>query len=145
MSVEKYRQSLVPLWIKVFGWLFVGLAPIAIFSFLVAVYTMSGEANIDFLGFKLTSLELTPDLIAIIGFGSYFAFCTYGLLKGKSWAVNTGLVNGYLGLGLCLFYIIDNSSSDSLTLRFEPFLQIPFLIVMHSISKRWSEAANKIY
>ncbi|MBL4831118.1 MAG: hypothetical protein JKY55_14685 [Aliivibrio sp.] len=145
MLIEKYRQSLVPLWIKVFGWLFVGLAPVAIISFLIANFTMSGQTNIDFLGFKLTSLELTPNLIAIIVFGSYFAFCTYGLLKGKSWAVNTGLVNGYLGLGLCLYYIISHSSSDSLTLRFEPFLQIPFLIVMHSIRKRWSDAKNKLY
>lgn len=131
------RKALIPLWIKIFGWLFIAMGALVPFVYIgsltfgfSASYTMFG------LGYEGNAAALMPFLISIIFLIN--GLCAFGLLFGKDWGLTACIVFGYIGLlltiGTMLFEIIFNGS---MMIRLDPIIQIPYLVKLHRLKVYW--------
>ncbi|RZM06082.1 MAG: hypothetical protein EOO88_53910, partial [Pedobacter sp.] len=88
------RKNLVPLWMKIFAWIFIVLGAIApvgiVFAILhkpfqLSLYGFSTEVPFSLIGIILLILFIMKGLVAA------------GLLIGKDWAIKLGLVDAMVG------------------------------------------------
>jgi hypothetical protein len=81
--------------------------------------------------------------IAISAIIISLAVSAYGLLFGKSWGLNTCLVTGYGGAAICLGTMAySNFSGNSLTIRLELLVHVPYLMKLHKIKPLWHGAGS---
>jgi hypothetical protein len=131
------RKALIPLWIKIFGWLFIvmgALVPFLYISSLIfgfsASYTMFG---LEYEGNAKALMPLVISAVILIN-----GLCAYGLIFGKDRGLSACIVFGYIGLALTLgsmlFEVIFN---DSMMIRLEPIIQIPYLVKLHRLKPHW--------
>ena len=131
------RKALIPLWIKIFGWLFIVMGALVPFFYIGAIifgftasYTMFG---LEYQGNAWAFMPLLISAIVLLN-----GLCAYGLLFGKDWGLTACIVFGYIGLALTLgtmvFEVIVNGS---MMIRLEPIIQIPYLIKLQRLKARW--------
>lgn len=131
------RKALIPLWIKIFGWLFIVMGALVPFLFIgslifgfSASYTMFG---LEYEGNAKALMPLVISTVILIN-----GLCAYGLLFGKDWGLTACIVFGYIGLlltlGTMLFEMIFNGS---MMIRLEPIIQIPYLVKLHKLKAHW--------
>ena len=134
VTESKSRKELIPLWIKIFGWLFLVLGVVAPILY-VASAIFDFEATYEMFGLSYTgsAYAAMPMLISFIILVN--GLCAYGLLFQKDWGLMSCLVMGYIGLLITLvsmfIYLPD------LTIRLEPLLQIPYLVKLHKMKPQW--------
>lgn len=130
----KIRKDLIPLWIKIFGWLFLVFGAAAPVLYLISAI-LNFEATYEIFGLSYTGSAYTamPMLISLIILVN--GLCAYGLLFQKNWGLMSCLVMGYIGFFITLIsmfiYLPD------LTIRLEPLLQVPYLVKLHKIKPQW--------
>ena len=139
MNADKHqlRKALLPVWIKIFGWLFIvmgGGVPFLYLGSLIlgfsASYTMFG------LGYEGGALAFMPFLISCTIFIN--GLCAYGLLFGKDWGLTACIVFGYIGLALTVgSMVFEMVVSGGMMIRLEPLIQIPYLIKLHKLKGHW--------
>ena len=138
------RRKLLPWWIKTFIWIFMVLGGIAV---LIIPYGFTGK----------------PIQLAIYGIETYVVFSATGfvllavfLLKGLSayalWtekdaAIILAILDGSLGLLICLFLMIGYPFIDHIAgvkggFRFEIILLIPYLLKLITIKSAWDKNAR---
>lgn len=131
------RKTLIPLWIKIFGWLFIVMGVLVPFLYIgslifgfSASYTMFG---LEYEGNAKALMPLVISTVILIN-----GLCAYGLLFGKDWGLTACIVFGCIGLlltlGTMLFEMIFNGS---MMIRLEPIIQIPYLVKLHKIKAHW--------
>lgn len=131
------RKALIPLWIKIFGWLFIVMGALVPFFYIGAIifgftasYTMFG---LEYQGNAWAFMPLLISAIVLLN-----GLCAYGLLFGKDWGLTACIVFGYIGLaftlGTMVFEVIVNGS---MMIRLEPIIQIPYLIKLQRLKARW--------
>jgi len=106
------RRDLLPMWIKVFVWIFL------IFGALVPVALILGVAGVNF-SLSLYGLE-TIDSLSLIGVSIMCLFIfkgivAFGLWTEKEWAVSLAIADASIGIILCILAmagILDFSSSE---------------------------------
>ncbi len=134
-----YRQSLIPKWIKVFGWIFVA------FSILVPVIAIYSAITSSQMSSQLYGLSYSGgafDFWSLV-IQSLFVFCgisAYGLLSGKGWGLTLCIVNGYVGVVICLYVLIMSNFSN---IRLELLVQFFYLKHLHSIRSMWKPEVNQ--
>ena len=115
------RKSIIPKWIKVFGWIFIVLGCAVPVVYLVTSI-LDIPASFMMFGFSYEgpSLAIMPAFISglIIGNG----ICAYGLLFAKNWGLNACLIYGYFGLAMVILSMVLNPG----TIALEPLVQIPY-------------------
>ena len=130
------RKKLLPLWIKIFTWIFL------IFSAFVPVIIILGvlsyRAQLALYGletnepFSLTGIIIT--LLFIIK-----GITAFGLLKEKDWAIKIGIIDAIIGITICsliMLYPIINSDA-TFSLRPELIALIPYLLKFLKIKTQW--------
>ncbi len=130
---QDYRKALVPVWIRVFGWIFIVMgALVPVFYLSALIFGFSASYMMFGMAYEGPAFALMPLLIstAILLNG----ICAYGLLFGRSWGVNACLVYGYIGLFITIATMFVDSG---LVIRLEPIIQIPYLIKLHKIKPHW--------
>ena len=131
------RKALIPLWIKIFGWLFIVMGALVPFLYICSLifgfsasYTMFG---LEYEGNAKALMPLVISTVILIN-----GLCAYGLLFGKDWGLTACIVFGYIGLlltlGTMLFEMI---FSGSMMIRLEPIIQIPYLVKLHKLKAHW--------
>ncbi|MFZ6052044.1 hypothetical protein [Halocola ammonii] len=135
------RKELLPIWIKVFSWIFLVLGafvPVAVvfgilgYSFSLSIYGLE------------TISPFSLDGLMIMALMSFKAFVALGLITKKDWAVNLALIDGAVGILFCGFmmlvypFLLNNGLSFNI--RLELVALIPYFIKMKSIRKKWQEA-----
>jgi hypothetical protein len=141
-DVKASRQALVPRWIKVFGWLFIAMG-VAVPIVDVVVATIGQPASYSLFGLHHYGSPFHPVAIAISAIIISLAVSAYGLLFGKSWGLNTCLVTGYGGAAICLGTMAySNFSGNSLTIRLELLVHVPYLMKLHKIKPLWHGAGS---
>lgn len=132
------RRNLLPIWIKIFTWifLFLGLAGILILPFGFFV----NEINLSIYGlntrqpYSLTGLTILFLLI-------FKGIVSYGLGFEQKWGPSAAIVDAILGLSICGFVMLILpfvSGSRHFTIRFEILVLIPYLTKMLKIKKAWT-------
>lgn len=127
------RQNLVPMWIKIFGWLFLVMGA-AIPIIYIAAIVWSFPFTVEMFGLHHTGSPLDLMGILISTLIAINGLCAFGLLFGKRWGVSVCLFYGYLTL---LITFVSMFLGDGMTIRLEPLIQIPYLIKLHKIKALW--------
>jgi hypothetical protein len=137
--LSKRKRDLLPLWIKIFLWLFLVMAsfmPVVIFlvilKFPTSLYLYGFESNSAFsvVGFIITCLITYKGIIA------------FGLWNEKKWAVTNAIIDGILGIIACvLAMILPLFLYDGVhfTFRLELIGLFPYLFKMREIRNEWND------
>ena len=131
------RKAQVPLWIKIFGWLFIVMAALAPLFYLSALmfgfsapYTMFG---LEYEGNAKAFMPLVISTLIVIN-----GVCAYGLLFAKDWGLTACIVFGYIGLLLNIAtMLLDMMFNSSMMIRLDLIIQIPYLIKLHRLKAHW--------
>lgn len=138
------RKKMIPVWIKVFCWIFLVIGTVAPVAILVMLL-LSKTTNISIYGFS------TNNALSFIGISGtllyvYKAFVSYNLLTGKDNAVTFAIIDGWVGIALCVLNMITGNfiteyhigNESGINLRLELFLVIPYLVKMYRIKDEWN-------
>ena len=130
------RKRMLPLWIKIFTWIFLiisAFAPIVFviglmgFNAQLALYGLETNEPLSLTGIIITALFIIKGITA------------FGLLKEKDWAIKIGIVDAILGIVICtlvMLYPIINSDFK-FSLRLELVALIPYLLTLLKIKTQW--------
>lgn len=133
------RRQLVPLWIKIFGWIFMVMGAVIPLLAIVAV-AMGQPASYEIFGLQYRGSPFHPMALFICAVILSLAVSAYGLLFGKSWGLNACLATGYGGVAICLGTMVYALMQGQFTLRLELLVQLPYLIKLHRIRPLWPSA-----
>jgi hypothetical protein len=140
-SLEKettvQRRKLLPVWIKIFIWIFMIFGGFALLAFLTAVVT-SMEFQSAFYGLE-TRQPLSATGLIILFLFVFKAIVAYGLWTEKDWAVDSAIVDAILGIAICTTVMVMpfTGSGSPFTFRLELALLTPYLIKLLNIRKQW--------
>ena len=141
-NITSYRKGLIPLWIKIFGWLFIILG-----------FTVTGTGI-------FSAITGTPGAYSIYGLGVYgkiysplamfilslfivHAISAYGLLFAKDWGLLACLILGYISAAICIFTMLTPTDTE-INIRLELIVLILYLVKLHKIRKNWSAVSIAI-
>ncbi len=133
------RRDLIPMWIKVFIWIFMALgvfAPVGIVLSLVGVpfydslYGLETGDALSLMGLFITSLLIFKGISA------------YGLWTGKDWAIDIAQIDAKIGIAICLFVTFASpfmhlENGFIFNLRLELALLFPYLWKLKKIHFDW--------
>jgi hypothetical protein len=132
------RRALLPLWIKIFIWIFIAfgvLAPIAFilglagFTFSLSMYGLETNQPISLIGILVISIFLLKGVTA------------YGLWTEKDWAITFGQIDAVIGLAICTLVMfgvqLPGGVEVRTNFRVEILLLIPYLVKLQRLRKIW--------
>lgn len=133
------RKKLLPLWIKIFIWIFIVFGVLGVLGFIAAIFSAKFEA-------ALYGIE-TNDPSSAAGMLVCFLFVfkgvvAWGLWTEKRWAVDAAVADAILGIVVCATasFLPFNHQEPRFSFRLELVLLIPYLIKMLNIRSRWKQA-----
>ena len=136
---SKRKRDLLPIWIKVFLWIFLfmgSILPVIIifslmdYSVSLAIYGIASNTVFSAVGLILTCLIAYKGIIA------------FGLWTGKNWAVTHAIYDAIIGIVACItsmilpLFIYD---SFHFSLRLELIALVPYLFKMQEIKGAWND------
>ncbi len=134
-QIERRKQ--LPLWIKVFCWIFMFLSLTGVLSLILGVFGWQFEISLyGFETYEPISL-IGLSLISIMLLKGYTA---YALWFEKDEAIKLGIIDAWLGIVICagsmlvLPFILDDFNFN---LRLELFFLIPYLNKLNSLRTQW--------
>jgi hypothetical protein len=130
------RRKLLPVWMKIFIWIFLVIGVCSVpgfiaglfgFSFSIAIYGFDTNEPTSTTGIFLLLIFLLKGMVA------------YALWFEKDWAINLGLFDAFLGIAVCIALMIFQLTRDGLHFEFrlEILVLIPYLIKLYRIRKPW--------
>ncbi|RPD41663.1 hypothetical protein [Chitinophaga barathri] len=137
------RRSLLPWWIKVFTWIFLvfgGLLPlgfiagIAGINYEIALYGLESNHPLSLTGLSLFALFALKALVA------------YGLWMEKEWAVQAGIIDALIGIGICVYQMFISpflGPGFVISMRLELIALIPYLLKLRRLYDDWKTAIEK--
>lgn len=133
------RRTLLPVWIKVFVWIFMIMGAIVPLAFIFSLF--GGTFQISLYGLESNTALNTIGAIALILF-LLKGIAAFALWTEKEWAVDIAIVDAIIGIMVCLFVmivypVIDNNDGFTINLRLEVLLLIPYLMKMKKIRSLW--------
>lgn len=137
VDIVTYRKKLVPMWIKVFGWLFILFGVVIPFT---VVYSAINGAPVNFAMFGLSAHGsiTSPMSVFLILLFIALAVSAYGLLFGRAWGLMLCLVLGYVSLAICVTTtVVTLVTSAGINIRLEIIVLIPYLIRLHKMKSEW--------
>ena len=133
------RKEILPAWIRFFSWIFLIFCITPVIG-IISVITKS-EFEVAALGIEVNEphaqLPLALYLYSIMFLASVVA---YGILWGKKWAVDLGIVYGIIALFTSLYASIDGlmmRNEGVFHFSLDPLLLIPFVIILLQKRKEW--------
>lgn len=133
------RRNLLPVWMKVFCWIFMimgAIAPICLVAGLsgtrlqLALYGLESNDSASLQGMFLLLLFFLKGMVA------------FGLWTEKDSAIHLGIADAILGIAICIYVtaiapIVNSQSAFMLNLRLELVVLIPYLIKLWKIKSQW--------
>ena len=90
-------------------------------------------------GLESQGPTLQPSAIAITIISILAALVAYGILWGKDWAINLGIIYGYIGIATCVASFFIRLNTGGIYIALEPLILIPFIITLKKNKMRWDE------
>ena len=130
------RKKLLPLWIKIFTWIFLILgvfAPIVFISGLMgynaqlALYGLETNQPVSIMGIIIALLFIIKGVTA------------FGLLNEKDWAIKIGIADAIIGITICTVVMIYSIINPEVkfSIRLELVALIPYLMKFLQIKTKW--------
>lgn len=133
IDIKQQRKSLVPKWIKFFGWIFILLGSVAPLLYIAsAIFSFQASYELYGLSYNGNAYSIIPLIICVLA--SLTGVSAYGLLFAKNWGLMSCLVMGYVGLTIT---VLSMFITPDIMIRLEPLIQIPYLIKLHKIKSQW--------
>lgn len=142
MAEAPARKKLLPLWIKIFSWIFL------IISFAVPIVLVLGvlgyKAELALYGFETDEAFSAIGILILILF-MLKGITAFGLLKEKDWAIKAGIADAVIGIAVCAFVMIYalTNAGNHFSLRLELVALIPCLVKLIKIKPQW-ESWSKV-
>jgi hypothetical protein len=133
------RSSLLPVWMKVFIWIFMitgAIAPICLLAGL-----SDARVQLALYGLETTDPLSTAGLVISLLF-LYKGIVAYSLWTEKDWAINFGIVDALVGIAICVYVmavapLVNNQSGFDFNFRLELVALIPYLIKLQKMKLQW--------
>jgi len=109
---------------------------------LIFLIGLSGIGEVSFTLFGLSyagASSLHPIAMAVTSIATLSATVAYGILWGKDWAPQLGIIYGWIGLATCAFAFAWNLNNGTVRFSLEPALLIPFMITLSKKKKEWMD------
>ncbi len=134
------RRDLLPVWIKIFLWIFMITGIIAPVGIVFGLLGM--EMNLSLYGMDTVAPISITGMFIIVLF-AIKGMVSFGLWTGKGWAVNLAILDAVLGIGICVavMFILPFSAENSgfkFSFRLELAALIPYLVKMHKLKPEWA-------
>lgn len=131
------RRTLLPLWIKLFCWLFMVAAGCVVVGLLAALFSFTFQLS-------LYGLE-SSELLSPVGLFIAFLFllkgvAAFGLWMEKDWAIHLGMADAIIGIAVCAVVVLVLPWLDpqpKFVFRLELFLLVPYLRKLLKIKTAW--------
>jgi hypothetical protein len=130
------RKKLLPLWIKIFAWIFLIFGAFA--PLMVVLGILGYPAQLALYGLQ------TNEPFSVIGITIILLFIikgitAFGLLKEKPWAIKIGMADAVIGIAICTFFMLYTmiNSEANFSLRVELIALIPYLLKLKKIKTEW--------
>ncbi|WP_343704050.1 hypothetical protein [Chitinophaga sp.] len=136
------RAKLLPKWMKVFSWLFILSAIIAIVCLVLGL--LGKLVNLALYGLQTTD-ALSGAGLLIIGIYLYKGVVAIGLLGEQDWAVDAGLIDAVIGIVLCIYFTIEPfiTGGTNFSIRLELVLLGLFFWKLIKMRDGWKKAVKK--
>jgi hypothetical protein len=137
------RRKLLPVWIKVFVWIFMIMGAIVPLAFVFSLF--GGTFQISFYGLESNTGLNTIGAIALTLF-LLKGMAAFALWTEKDWGVDIAIVDAIIGIIVCLFVmmvypLIDNTEGFTINIRLELLLLIPYLLKLQKIKQLWKRGS----
>lgn len=130
------RKSLLPKWIRFFCWIFLVFGFFGTFiSLLGSIFAVGGNMNLYGLYYSGSGLNIYALIFIIMFF--VLGLSSYGLLWGKKWGINIGILQGVIGIIMPLITTIWSFKFGVFRAPLELILFIPWVIIMFKIKNQW--------
>jgi hypothetical protein len=130
------RRNLLPVWIKIFVWMFLLFGALVPFGVLLGLLKFNFQLSL--LGIATNNPISKAGLFLIVLF-SLKGVTAFGLWTEKKWAVALAKIDAIISIVICVGVMIYPlfSPLSSFNLRLELIAIIPYLIKMNGIQKEW--------
>lgn len=135
----KRRRDLLPIWIKIFTWIFLIFGIISIIIPILELFLE--KVDLSLYGLSTTS-AFSPIGIAIVLLFLFKGIVAYGLWFEKKWAVQFAIIDAIIGIVVSSYVMIIQPFIDgtrNFNIRLELVALIPYLMKMRKIQKQWEE------
>lgn len=138
-TLKRRRRDLLPLWIKIFLWLFLIAGGLCVSFLILGVFSI--KIDLSLYGIDAHHPYTVPGLIISFLF-IYKGIVAFGLWFEETWAPLAAIIDAIIGIAVCIVMMIlafvfpDNLS---FTLRLELIPLYFYLVKMYKIKKIWEK------
>lgn len=132
------RRALLPVWIKIFIWIFLCMGLIAVLI-LAFGFFLNNNARLSVYGLETTSIY-SPIGLIILSILIFKGIVSYGLWFEQEWGPKAAVIDAFLGIFICgitMLILPFITNGHHFTMRFEFLFLIPYLTKMQKIQKTW--------
>lgn len=131
---EKARRDLLPLWIKIFVWIFMLWGIAAIITFILGFWDI--YVPIELYGLKTNYMDTPLGLFLLVTYLTK-GIIALGLWQGWKQIINIALADAILGLVLTSYVTISSFSTNHIDIRLEIIVLIMYITSLIRIRPRW--------
>ena len=138
LLVQTRRRKLIPVWIKIFTWIFMITGVLVVPVFLIAL--IGNPTTLALYGLE------TNDGLSITGLIIFALFIFKGLTAlvlwtENDWAIICGIIDAALGIIICLAFTIAPlfNSQIPFVFRLELIALIPYLVWLLRVKNKWED------
>lgn len=133
------KRNLLPLWMKVFIWIFMVMGAMAPVCFLAGVWGAKFQVSL----YGLESGDpFSPAGAFVLLLFFFKGIVAYGLWTEKRWAVNLGIMDAIVGIAVCTYLMVvlpflQQEAGFVMNFRLELLALVPYLIKLRKIKPLW--------
>lgn len=131
------RRKLLPIWMKIFCWIFMFMGVMAILSLLYGAF--GNQADLSFYGLQ-TTRPISVIGICIVAIMVFKAFTAYSLWFEKDNAIILSKIDSLAGIFICIIsmFLMPFIIEDSIfSIRLEILFLIPYYMKISKIEYEW--------
>ncbi|PHN01778.1 hypothetical protein [Flavilitoribacter nigricans] len=135
------RRDLLPLWIKVFIWIFLIFGAMVPLVLVLALFGI--PVNLSLYGLEVARPASALGLLIILLFMLKSAV-SLGLWTEKEWAVDLAVIDGVIGIVVnvvIMFILPVLYDGFGTSIRLELLVLIPYVVKMRRIKEAWKQSA----
>ncbi len=135
------RRKLIPLWIKIFIWIFIVFG---CFVPLILLISLSGtQSSLALYGLETNNTYSNIGLL-ICSLFLFKGITAFGLWTETSWAIKLGIIDAIIGIVICSAVMIAPlfNSNSGFSFRLELILLVPYLIWLFKIKVSWEQTSS---